>query len=353
MQTPSTHVRTFGGGSVVQVTFDALPSAPRIVQVATACNNQFTVTHATANQIGSLRRNSAAWIKHGKTKGNDTGRNIMWLLTAHPGTNTVSVRELMLAMQALQQLPDLQIGVLMRDVDIAAFVQHWDATDKDGTMWSQLHLFKNVTGLHAFVASRIATIQHLCAVSGAIGSTLNDMYVSNEAVLHAVVQDGSFVYNVPPQWPMAIVHDDMPMLAAEHGTAFVQTRGEHNERCSAIEIRQNRTQQVCTTSKLAAAQSTGASRVRLLYISSFCNASGVSHPVQWLRKLLQHDSEALALQNDPLLLSLVLRATAAHLPCGSKFYRLGEPCTQQPCAVTSPHLHRSITQQMQTCESKI
>jgi len=203
------------------------------------------------------------------------------------------------------------------------------------------------------VASRIATIQHLCAVSGAIGSTLNDMYVSNEAVLHAVVQDGSFVYNVPPQWPMAIVHDDMPMLAAEHGTAFVQTRGEHNERCSAIEIRQNRTQQVCTTSKLAAAQSTGASRVRLLYISSFCNASGVSHPVQWLRKLLQHDSEALALQNDPLLLSLVLRATAAHLPCGSKFYRLGEPCTQQPCAVTSPHLHRSITQQMQTCESKI
>ena len=302
-----------------------------------ACNNQFTVTRATAKQIGSLRHHSKAWIQHAKIKGSDTGDNIMWLLTPPPGTDTVSVRELMLAMQALQQLPNLQIGVLMRDVDISAFVQHWDASDKHSTMWANLHLFKNVTGLHSFVASRIATIRHLCAVSGAIGTSLTDMYVSDEAVLHAVVHDGSFVYNLPPQWPMAIVSEDMPMLATENGVTYVQTRGDHNERCSTIEIRQN-------SSNLDATTSIGASRVRLLYISTFCGDNGVTHPVQWLQKLLQNESDVLALQNDTLLLSLVLRAT--HTP-------VGRPRTQPPNATTSPHLHRSITQQMDTCNSKI
>ncbi|MAP25237.1 MAG: hypothetical protein CMM87_06910 [Rickettsiales bacterium] len=350
MQTPSTHVRTFGNGAVVQVTFDALSIEPRIVQVAAACNNQFTVTHATAKQVGSLRKHNTAWIKHARDHGQGTGKNVMWLLTAQPETNSVSVRELMLAMQALQQLPDLQIGVLMRDEDISAFVQHWVAADGDDTTWSQLHLFKNVIGLHAFVASRITNIEHVCAVSGAIGHSVSDMYVSDKAALHAVVQDGSFVYNVPQQWPMAVVHEDMPMLAAENCTAFVQTRGEQNERCSAIEIRQKQTNVAYNNNASKVQQR---NRVRLLYISSFCAHDDVLHPVQWLRDLLQNDSDAMALKTDPLLLSLVLRATVAHVPSALKMHTFGGPCTRQPTSVTSPHLHRSITQQMHACGSKI
>lgn len=345
MQTPAAHVRTFGDGAVVEVTFDAVEIKPCIVQIATACNNQLTVTHATAKQTGSLREHIAAWIEHAKTVGMGTGQNVMWLLTAQSNASSVSVRELMLAMQAIQQLPDLEIGVLMCDIDITAFVQHWqDADNAASTLWSQMHLFRNVTGLHAFVASRSHKIKHVCAVSGAIRRVVNDMFVNDETALHAVVHDGSFLYTVPQRWPMAIVHDDMPMLAAEHGTAFVQTRGTHDkQRCSTIEIRQN-AQPGCTATR--------SKRMRLLYVSSFCDqkAAAARHPVQWLRGLLSQQSDVQALQNDSLLLSLVLRATAAHSPCASTLHALpamGGVCTRQPQAITSPHLHRSITQQMQ------
>ena len=331
METTQAHVRAYGNGAVVQATFDRVEAKPRIVAVATAQENQFAVTQTTAQRSATLGRHQDAWVRHAREVGaNDAGQGVAWLVAAQPGADAVAVREMMVVLRCAAQLRDLQVGILMDREHRDAFVQHWGGAD-DGTVnWAQTHIFTTVTGLHAFVASRGEHIKHVCMVSGAADGVVQDMYVANNTVLHAVVHDGSFVYRVPMQWPMVTVHDDMPMLAAENGTASVQSRGGANMPTT-LEIR-------------CAPGATGP--VRLLYVSRFCNNDGPSHPVQWLRDLMRDDAAADCMQQDHLMLSLVLRTASAHLGLGhARRWPLMRPNLRPAADVVSPHLHRSITQQ--------
>ncbi len=334
METTRAHVRAIGDGAIVEVTFDAVTIKPRIGAVATAQDNKFSATQATLNRTVCLRDHCRAWVRHARTIGNNAGDGVMWLMTAQPGANAVSVREMMLAMQCATQLAGLHVGVLMERTHRDAFVQHWSSSDDESAVdWGRTHMFTNVTGLHTYVASRGAAIKHVCMVSGSMASAVSDMWVHDDAKLHAVVHDGSFVYSVPPEWPMAMVHNDMPMLAAAHGTASVQTRRGNNA-CSAVEMRQE-------TPPVAE------QRMRLLYVSKFCDSDNeaTTTPVQWLRELLRHHDAATAMDRDPLMLSLVLRAASAHVP------HRGPPRLQRRrnsasgTSVISPHLCRSVTQQ--------
>lgn len=333
METTRAHVRAIGNGAVVEVTFATVSVKPRIVQIAAACDRQFNVTRATSQRAASLRKHHGAWVQHARDIGHGTGAGVLWLLTPQPGADgAVSVRELVIVLQqCVAQLSHIQVAVLMHASHREAFVQHWSAADSDAVPWHRFHIFTNATGLHAFVAARGDRIKHVCAVSGTVSDAVRDMYVSEDAVLHAVVDDGSFVYNVPAEWPVAMVHRGMPMLAAEHGTATMQTRGGERG-CGAIEIRQgaeNRQRPV-----------------RLLYVSKFCNGgdnNGPQHPVLWLKNLLCESNDVESLQHDNLLLSLVLRAVSADTPRPLLIERRGRE--NPAAAVTSPHLHRSVTQQ--------
>jgi hypothetical protein len=241
------------------------------------------------------------------------------------------VREIMTVLTCAAQLRDMQVGILMDPVCRDAFVQHWGGADDGSVDWARVHIFTTVIGLHAFVASRVDRIRHVCMVSGAADGVIQDMHVGNDTVLHAVVHDGSFVYRVPDDRPMAMVQDDMPMLAAENGNASVQSRGGANS-STTVEIR-----------RLPGS----AGPVRLLYVSRFCDNNGPSHPVQWLRNLVQDDGAMDRMQQDALLMSLVLRAAASHCACRPR--RQAQRLRMPPGlpSVVSPHLHRSITQQQQ------
>ena len=337
METTQAHVRTIGNGAVVEVTFAAVSVKPRIVQVAAACDHQFNVTRGKW-RTASLRKHRAAWVQHARDTGHGTGAGVLWLLTPQPGAVfAVSVRELVMVLQCVAQLDNVQVAVLMQDAHREAFVANWAAADSGAVPWHRFHIFTNATGLHAFVAARGDRIKHVCAVSGTVSDAVRDMYVSEDAVLHAVVDDGSFVYNVPAEWPVAMVHRGMPMLAAEHGTASMQTRGGERG-CSAIEIRQA----IGAVDGAAVRQRP----VRLLYVSKFCNGgdnNGPQHPVLWLKNLLCESNDVESLQRDNLLLSLVLRAVSADTPRPLLIERRGRE--NPAAAVTSPHLHRSVTQQ--------
>lgn len=331
MQSVRAHVRAIGNGAVVEATFRDVSATPSIVAVATAQNHKFNVTPNIAQRAVTLERHRAAWVQHAKAVGgNDVGQGVMWLINAQPGAETVTVREIMAAVACVAQLADMQVGILMDQASRDSFVQHWDQADDASVDWARLHIFTSITGLHAYVAVRGDSIRHVCHVSGVADKVVQDMYVQDNTVLHAVVHGGSFVYQVPHEWPMAMVQDDMPMLAAENGNASVQSRGGANAGTT-IEIRR-------------VTGSTGP--VRLLYVSKFCDNNGPSHPVQWLRNFVLDNGAAECMQQDGLLLSLVLRAASAHTAalrsrCGTGRRRM-HPTLQ---SVASPHLHRSVTQQ--------
>ena len=103
MELPRPHVRTIGNGSIVEVTFAAVSPKPRIVQVAAACDHQFTVTHATAQRATTLREHRDAWVQHTRDVGHDTGTGVLWLMTAHASHPSVSVREIMLVLGCVAQ----------------------------------------------------------------------------------------------------------------------------------------------------------------------------------------------------------------------------------------------------------
>ena len=332
MEPAHAHVRVIGNGAVVEATFDSVSAEPRIVAVATAQGTKFSVTPATAERAATLSQHRVAWVEHARQVGqDDTGRRVMWLVTAQPGADAVSVRELITVLSCAAQLQEMHVGIVMNRANCEEFMQHWADADNGSIDWARVHIFCTVTGLHAFVASHQDNIKHLCMVSGAADGVVRDMYVQNDTVLHAVVNDGSFVYRVPHNRPMAMVQDDMPMLAAENGTASVQSRGSvSGSGCTTIEIRQ-----------LPGA--TGS--VRLLYVSKFCDNNGPPNPIQWLSNLL-HDNQATErMQQDALLTSLVLRAAGAdhaHQSCQRLARRGMRPGLR---SVVSPHLHRSVTQQ--------
>ena len=333
METAQAHVRAIGNGAVVEATFHDVSATPSIVAVATAQDNKFNVTQTIAQRAVTVEQNRDAWVDHAKSVGqNDQGQDVLWLLNAQPGAETVTVREIMSVIACAAQLRELQVGVLMSAESRNSFVQHWDRADDGLVDWSRMHIFTSITGMHAFVAARGDDIRHVCMVSGVADGVVQDMYVRNDTVLHAVVNEGSFVYQVLHDRPMAMVHDDMPMLAAENAHASVQTRGGASAHTT-LEIRR-------------VPGSRGP--VRLLYVGKFCDNNNPSHPVDWLRNFLQDNSASECMKRDSLLLSLVLRAASAH--AGLRMQqsvrtpgsRLGMPSLQ---SVVSPHLHRSITQQ--------
>lgn len=332
MQSTQAHVRAFGNGAVVEATFSRLSADPKIVAVSTAQDNKFNVTQSIAQRSVTLVRHQAAWVDYTKTISVDgTGQGVLWLMHAQPDADTVTVREIMTVVSCVAQLRNLNVGILMDHDSRASFMQHWDGADNAAIDWSRLHIFTSVTGMHAFVASRGGGIKHVCMVSGPPGGAVQDMFVLDNTVLHAVVHGGSFVYEVEHEWPMAMVHNDMPMLAAENANASVQSRGGANA-CTTVEIQ----------------RLPGSSEpVRLLYISKFCDNNGPAHPVEWLSNLLQDNEATMRMQQDSLLLSLILRAASSRSELAPRcsVRRRNGGAFGQP--VVSPHLHRSVTQQHQ------
>ena len=330
MQSTQAHVRAIGNGAVVEATFSSFSADPNIAAVSTAQDNKFNVTQSIAQRSVTLCRHRAAWLEYTKAISSGTmGQGVLWLMHAQPGSDAVTVREIMAVVACVTQLTELHVGILMDNDSRASFVQHWDSADNATIDWSRLHIFTSVTGMHAFVASRGHNIEHVCMVSGPPGGAVQDMFVLDNTVLHAVVHGGSFVYEVLHEWPMAMVHNDMPMLAAENAIASVQSRGGAHT-CTTVEIQR---------------QPGSNKPVRLLYISKFCDNNGPAHPVEWLRSLVQDTEATQCMQQDSLLLSLVLRAASSHsdVPprCNARQRNAG-PFVQP---VVSPHLHRSVTQQ--------
>tara|TARA_B100000424_G_C22940544_1_gene500453 strand:- start:1236 stop:2258 length:1023 start_codon:yes stop_codon:yes gene_type:complete len=336
METAHAHVRVIGNGAVVEATFDAVSAEPRIAAVATAQGNQFSVTPEMAKRAVTLSQHRAAWVNHARMAGdNDAGLKVMWLVTAQPGSNAVSMREISVVLSCAAQLNDMHVCILMDRASRDEFVQHWAGADDGSINWSQVHIFTTVLGLHAFVASRQDCIAHVCMVSGSATSVVPDMLVRNNTALHVVVHDGSFVYSVPQDRPMAMVHSDMPMLAAENGTASVQTRGSGNG---------NGNGSGSTTVEIRRLQGSSGP-VRLLYVSKFCDNNGPPNPIQWLCNFV-HDNQATErMQQDALLTSLVLRAAGVGAANRSSWGTAQPRLRQALRSVVSPHLHRSITQQ--------